>query len=250
MEVHKIKSFTTRLAKRAGARLLAEFKKSHPTHRAHHKDMHTVHDFRSDKFLIREIRKRFPTHAILTEESGYRSGTEPYTWVIDPLDGTSNFMHHNPFFAVSIALEDARGPVLGVVYAPALNELFVAERGRGAFVNRKPMHVSSVSKLSGAYCVTCDGGERSRSRLARIYARAIPRTIEFRKLGSAALECAWIASGRADGYVTTQISRLLVTEAGGTVTDGRGKLWRGRQADFVASNTKIHRELLAILSPP
>ena len=215
----------------------------------------TKYDLESERIIIEEIRKKHPDHNILAEESGFAGRGSPYTWIIDPLDGTGNFTRGNPFFSISIALSYQKELLLGLVYVPVLNELYVAEKGRGAYLNDEPISVSPKGEVGTSFFVACEGSEQDISRYVRLYSNIRPLSSEFRKLGSAAIECSWVASGRAEGYVTTKINPwdiaagiLLVEEAGGRVTDFEGKKWNFEQSDIIASNGKVHERLLGLVN--
>lgn len=260
-----------RIIKKVGKFLKANFAK-HRTltqQRGTVKETVTRYDKLADRMIIKEIRKHYPSHNILTEESGFFDNKSQYTWIVDSLDGTSNFASSNPLFATSIAL--SRLPslgkdeqiILGIIFSPITRELFVAAKGKGAFLNGKSIKVSDVDKLSQSYILVCEGGERKRSRPAQIYKKLLPKTKDTRKLGSAALECAYVASGRFDGYATTKIEpwdiaagALLVEEAGGKMSDFRGRKWNfsarggsamGGKTDLIFSNSKIHSALVKML---
>lgn len=247
-----MKSFAITTAKKAGRYLLNNFRKGRPSfQRATAKGITTQYDKESDKIIVREISRRYPHHNILTEESGLIQRRSEYTWIVDALDGTTNYMNHNPFFTVSIALKKGENLLLGVVYAPFLQELFVAEKGKRAFVNGKKIQVSKIKSLRGSYFISCEGGEKTNRRISKINAIFHPLANDLRKLGAASLEAAFVASGRADAYIVTKISPwdvaagvLLVQEAGGKVTYFNGKKWQARRGDVIFSNGKIHRVVL------
>ncbi len=261
-----MKNFAITLAKKAGAYLLKNFRQ-HPEllkNRGLAKEVHTQYDLGSDRIIREAIERKFPQHSLLTEEHGWTGKKEwiqknNYLWVVDSLDGTTNYSVGNPFFSVSIAVMKGKELILGVVYAPFLQELFVAERNKGAFLNGKKIRVSSVTQLSQSYFVSCEGGEQSNERIAKINTLFHPRIKDVRKLGSAALEGCWVACGRAEAYLVTQIhpwdvaaAVLIVQEAGGSVTDFSGEEWELKtsgggnpeKSDMGFSNGKMHKEIL------
>lgn len=248
-----MKQFAVTLAKKAGAFLLQSFRKDKALikKRGTAKEVHFLQDLKSDKLIIKEIQKKFPKHSILTEESGFIDKKSDYTWVIDPLDGSTNFARGNPFFAVSIALLKKNTVILGVINAPFLKELYVAEIRKGAYLNGKRLHVSKTAKLSQSYLVSCEGGDATNALIAKINALFHPLVKDMRKLGSAALESSSVACARSEAYIVRQISPwdiaagvLLVEEAGGRVADFAGKPWKAKKANLVFSNGKVHGELL------
>ena len=187
-------------------------------------------DAQAEAEIIRELKRAFPDHAFLAEESG-QTGKSRYTWVIDPLDGTSNFLHGIPHFCVSIALLDNQEPVLGVIYDPLRNEIYSAVKGSGAVLNDKRIRVAQRNDLSGAMLIT-GFAPRQRSKIgAQLEAvRELMRDAEdVRRTGSAALDLAYVAAGRADAYF----------EAGGRVCDFRGGGDYFKYGQIVAGNLKV-----------
>src|SRR5215216_5022972 len=187
-------------------------------------DLVTEFDKHSEELILSFLQKEFPDHAILAEESGHNETISEYQWMIDPLDGTTNFAHGIPIFSVSIGLLKNNNPVLGVVYDPFRNEMFCAEDGRGATLNNQSIHVSSRMKLGQAVISTgfpYDLRTNPRNNLAQ-FAEFQLRTQAVRHLGSAALDCTWTAMGRLDGYWEFGVKpwdvgagALIVREAGG-----------------------------------
>ncbi len=246
----------TRIAREAGTYLLEHFRKddSLAGRRGTAKEITTRYDKGSDRIIVGAIEKQYPAHNILTEESGRRDKRSAYTWIVDSLDGSSNFANGNPFFAVSIALVKNAGLELGVVYAPFLDEMYVAEKGKGATLNGKRIHVSDTADIAKTYLLACEGGDKSNERLAGLMASLHPIVKDMRKLGSAALEGCYVGCGRAEAYVTFSIdswdiaaAALIVREAGGRVTDFSGRKWPIRRSDAVMSNGKVHEEILKYL---
>ncbi|MEW5896331.1 MAG: inositol monophosphatase [Nanoarchaeota archaeon] len=258
-----MKAFALALAKEAGNYLLRNFRKNSRLEqkRTLAKEMHLIYDQKSDRIISAKIKAKYPSHNILSEESGLTNRSSKYTWIIDPLDGTSNFANGNPFFAVSIALMEAQEVILGVVYAPFLKELYVAEKNKGAYIYEKngkknkkktrKLQVSKMNNLADSYIISCGGGEKTNEKVAALYCHFYNRVKEMRKLGSAALESAYIAAGRAEAYIVATIQpwdvaagALLIKEAGGKVTDFKGCPWNYKTADLVFSNGIIHEQVL------
>lgn len=216
-------------------------------------------DHASEQAVLDVIRRRFPRHDFLAEERGTSRTGSPYLWVIDPLDGTLNFAHGLPVCCVSIGLVERGRPLLGGVYDPFREELFFAEKGGGARLNGRRLRASGVKSVEGALLVT--GFPYDRNRRADLYAGIVRdflrRAQDLRRSGTAALDLAWVAAGRFDGFWEFSLSpwdvaagRLLVEEAGGKVSDFSGKEWGeveswGRQT--LASNGRIHAEMLRVL---
>ncbi|MFN3301566.1 MAG: inositol monophosphatase family protein [Patescibacteria group bacterium] len=251
-----MKNFLIQTIKKAGQILTDYFQKDKKLLkiRKFNKEIVTRYDKLIDKFLIKKISQRFPNHNFLTEESGFKNRNSDFTWLIDSLDGTSNFAAGNPLFSISIALMKNKKLIFGIIYSPIIDELYFAERGKGSFLNRKKIIVSQTKEIKKSYLYFCEGSESNRKRTGRIIEKIYPKVIELRKLGSAALECAWVAAGKGEGYITTKINPwdvgagvLIVEEAGGKVTDFKGKSWQPLKTDFVASNKKIHFSLLKLV---
>lgn len=220
------------------------------------KEAATAYDKMADALIVRGIREEYPDHSILTEEGGLSRGDADWLWVVDSLDGTANFADWNPFFSVCIALKHKADLVLGMVYAPAINEFYVAQKGQGAYLNGRRIGVSDVSSLGDSYILYCEGGEKDRTRTGKMMGRVYPEVKDIRKLGSAGLETAWVAAGKGEAYFTTGIEPwdvapgvLLVHEAGGDVTDFAGHGWRLERSDLLFSNGRVHLALLHLLGP-
>ncbi|MFA5995252.1 MAG: inositol monophosphatase family protein [Patescibacteria group bacterium] len=253
----ELTEFIKQLAHEAGLKLLELYKTQNPSEgklRTSPKDMKLVEDKTIDQWLIERIKNKYPEHDILTEESGFLTGknAKNILWIIDPIDGSVNFSTHNPFFAISLAIQINGALSIGVIEAPLLGEQFVAIKGEGAFVNNKHIHVSSINKLADAYIVSCDGGSKDRAKILNTLIKPFYNQVkDFKKLGSAALECAWVAAGRADAYITMQIDPwdvaagvLLVQEAGGQVTTLKHEPWEVKQLDLLCSNGLLHEQIL------
>lgn len=220
-------------------------------------DLVTESDHLAEDLLVRHIRHAFPGHAILTEERPELATGSPYRWILDPLDGTTNYARGYPSFAVSIALEARGRVVLGVVYDPMRDELFLAERGRGASCNGRPIRVSKERDLSRALLVTgfaYDVRESLDNNLDH-FARFTLKAQGVRRTGSAALDLCSVAAGRFDGFWElmlqpwdTAAGMLIVREAGGRVTDFEGRPFRPESKRIVASNGRIHRAMQEVLA--
>jgi len=214
-------------ARAAGAELLTRFDRPHTGvgTKSSATDMVTDADRAAEAIIVDIIGSARPDDTLFGEESGERAGTSGRRWVIDPLDGTTNYLFGVPQWAVSIACEDADGVAIGVVFDPLRDELFAGARGEGATLNGSPVAVSPATDLSKALVVTGFSylpGERAAA--AAILPALITRVRDVRRLGAAALDLAWVAAGRLDGYYETPISHhdvvagtLLVLEAGGRV---------------------------------
>jgi myo-inositol-1(or 4)-monophosphatase len=217
----------------------------------------TAADRRAEEIVREELAKARPDYGFLGEEGGAHEGADKsHRWIVDPLDGTTNFLHGIPHFAVSIAIERNGAIVAGVVYNPANDELFVAERGKGAFLNDKRIRVAARERLADAV-VACGLPHYGRGDLAlarREIAAAQQHFAGLRRYGAATLDLAWVACGRLDVYWERDLSpwdlaagSLLVREAGGFVSDLDGGDAIFAKAQIAAGNDTMHRELLRLL---
>lgn len=212
-------------------------------------------DKKSERIIIKMITSRFPGHSILSEESGVMDNRSEYRWIIDPLDGTTNFAHAFPFFSVSIALERAGEIVMGAVYDPCRDELFFAESGRGAYLNKKRIEVSGVRKLSGAFLATgFSYGIQRKDKNIGNYRRLLNRTMAIRRAGSAALDLSYVACGRFDGFWEmdlrawdTAAGYLIVKEAKGMITRFDGTSYIPGDRYMLATNNRIHSQIVPLL---
>jgi len=218
----------------------------------------------SEDSIIQTITSEFPDHRILTEEAGVKESESKYTWVIDPLDGTTNYAHDFPIYCVSIALQKEQQIILGVVYNPNLDELFVAEKGKGAFLyigrefdkTKRTISVSQTSELSKSLLATGFPYDIRTSEINNLdhFTNFYKRAQAIRRAGSAALDLCYLAMGRFDGFWELKLSpwdtaagSLLVTEAGGNVTDFSGGPFDIRLKEILASNGRIHQQMMDIL---
>lgn len=242
-------------ARKSGLLLLKNFRKVREySKRGHSKAIKTIYDKISENLIKKMISAKYSEHSILSEETGLIEKDSRYLWIVDPLDGTGNFVNGNPLFSVSIAFMEDYKLRYGAVYFPISNETFFAERGKGSFLNGKIIKVSKIDKLEKSYFVTCEGVEKSKKRKAKLYSRIIAKAVDIRKLGSGSLECAWVASGRAEVYLTFKVPPwdvaagvLLVEEAGGKVSDFKGREWNLKECDFIASNSILHEKILKLV---
>lgn len=217
----------------------------------------TIADTESEKLIIGEIKKAFPHHSILAEETGGEKQESEWLWVIDPLDGTTNYAHHYPSFCVSIALLKKCKPIMGVIYHPLLNEFFYAERGNGAYLNDRPIKVSNVDKLDKAFLTTgfaYDVHETEDDNVDNFRA-FLKRSMAIRRGGSAALDLAYTACGRFDGFWEmrlhpwdTAAGILMVEEAGGRVTTFDGGDFDIYKKEILATNGLIHNDMIDVLT--
>lgn len=246
------------LARGAGAILRAGFGKHHQVHYKGEIDLVTEADHASEAYLLGEIRRRFPDHQVVSEESEGLAGAECCQWIIDPIDGTVNYAHGVPIFSVSIAYREDQQMRLGVVYDPMQDECFSAERGRGAFLNGQRLQVSQAQSLVRSLLVTgfsYDIRTNPRNNLD-YYAIFSLRSQGVRRLGSAALDLSYVAAGRLDGYWELEIKQwdvaaggLIAEQAGALVTDVfGGPDYLKPPCSILATTPGIQAEMLAILN--
>jgi myo-inositol-1(or 4)-monophosphatase len=213
-------------------------------------------DKRCEQRIVEIIRKAFPEHNILTEETPMPELPSPYRWIIDPLDGTTNYAHGYPCFCTSLALELEGEVVLGAVYDPLLDELFTAQKGRGSFLNNERLSVSATKQLTSALICTGFPYDLRESRENNLdhFNRFIIEAQAIRRDGAAALDLCYVAAGRFDGFWELKLypwdvaaGKLLVEEASGTVTDFHGGPLDIYGQQILASNGKIHQEMIRVL---
>ena len=217
-------------------------------------------DRKAEEIVFSELSKARPAYSFLMEERGVVAGEDDqHRWIVDPLDGTTNFLHGLPMFSVSIALERQGQIVAGVIYNPAMDELYTAERGGGAFLNDRRLRVAGRSKLSDAVIGTGVPhlGRGHHGNYLVELRNVMGEVSGIRRLGSAALDLAYVAAGRMDGFWEQNLSPwdvaagvLLVREAGGFVTDKAGGHEMFETGDIVAGNEAIHRALVKTLKKP
>lgn len=216
-------------------------------------DFVTTIDKESEKIIIDTIRRKFPSHHFLAEESLKEAQTTEYRWIIDPIDGTTNFIHGYPVFSISIALEFNREIIMGVIFDPLREEIFTAEKGKGAFLNGRQLKVSGVTNLANGL-VTTGFPFRKRDLIDNylmLFKNIFNRVSDIRRAGSAALDLAYVAAGRCDAFFEIGLGpwdiaagSFLIKEAGGVVTDFGGKRDYLSTGNIVAANPAIHGEIL------
>ncbi len=214
-------------------------------------------DKRSEETLYQELSKARPGFGFLMEERGLVEGQDKsHQWVVDPLDGTTNFLHGIPLFAISIGLLREGQPVAGLIFNPVTDEMFLSERGQGAYLNERRMRVAARRELSDA--VICCGiphrGRGDAGRFRRELAALQEKVAGIRRTGAAALDLAWVAAGRFDGFWEHNLSpwdlaagMSILSESGGFTTDEKGGDTVLQSGSVVAGNEFVHREILAVL---
>jgi len=241
----------TEIALEAGKILLSEFDQPVRISYKGEVDLVTQADRRSEQAIVARLRSYFPEHAIVAEEGGGQETDSPFRWFVDPLDGTTNFAHGYPCFAVSIGFEEAGELLAGAIYQPVSRELFTAAKGEGAFLNGKAIRVSPIGQLATSLLATgFPSVKRARHPNIHYYWNYTLRSHGVRRDGSAALDLASVACGRFEGFWEfglhswdTAAGVLLVREAGGVVTNFNGQPYHPGDYETLASNGRIHEEM-------
>jgi myo-inositol-1(or 4)-monophosphatase len=219
-------------------------------------DLVTKADENAEQTIKEVLQENFPDYGMLAEESGSLEGEGDSRWIVDPLDGTTNYAHGLPVFCTSIALEKDSEVILGVVHDPMANETYTAERGSGATLNGEPIAVSNTDELIRALLATGFPYDREDMPTAlELFGQFAMRTQSMRRLGSAALDLCYVATGRLDGYYERGIKAwdiaagvLILREAGGKVSDYRGYELDLERGEVVASNGPLHPDLVGVTS--
>jgi|WetSurMetagenome_2_1015567.scaffolds.fasta_scaffold250192_1 myo-inositol-1(or 4)-monophosphatase len=216
-------------------------------------DFVTRVDRDSEQIIIRTIREEFPDHDFLAEESIKQAESDSYRWIIDPLDGTTNYIHQYPAFSISIALEYRKQIITGLIYDPLKVELFTAKKGKGAFLNKQRISISSVIDIKDALITTGFPFRKKEiiNKYLELFHNIFLKVSDLRRAGSAALDLAYLACGRCEGFFEIGLSpwdiaagALLVEEAGGIITDFTGGTDYLSTGNIVAGNSQIQKELL------
>jgi len=261
LSINEIDNLTQKAihAARLGGAILQDFAKKGFT--IHSKgqtiNLVTEADLRSEEAVIQSIRNTFPEHQILSEEQGLQDSPQhPIKWIIDPLDGTINFAHGFPMYNVSIGVEYQGSCVIGVIYDPTRDELFLGQQGRGATLNDTPIQVSTTPKLAEALLVTgfaYDIHTATDNNLKEFCAFTL-RARGMRRTGTAAIDLCYIACGRLDGFWELQLNpwdtaagKVIVEEAGGKITNYAGEPYSIYGKTILATNTLIHPEMLGVI---
>lgn len=258
-----MKDFAIKLAKRTGELLLKKFhslNRDKVRYKGKGRELVTAADLKANKLIVREIRKEYPDHDILSEEADFIDAAgKDYLWIIDPLDGTSNFVAGSALWGINIALARRGKIILGVMYMPLTDELYIAEKGRKPLANNRPIRVSQESTLKNSMILFCHGYDIDDIRHgSSIYTSIHPQSLSCRVWGAAGVEFAAVARGGAEAFIVSgaqpwdvSAGVLLVRQAGGQVTDASGKDWKfgmkPAKQILVASNGKVHDRLLKII---
>ena len=220
-------------------------------------DFVTNSDKRTEKIIMNELSLARPDYSFLAEESGLSNKSNEFRWIIDPIDGTTNFLHGIPNFAISIGLEKNKEIICGMIFNPITNEMFYAEKGKGAYLNNSRIRVSSRKNVDE--CVILTGGPvlsyKNKEIFFKEYENVTRKVAATRKLGSSALDLAYLASGRCDGVFERNLNYwdiaagiIIVKEAGGTITDFKGGDKYIEERNLLGTNSKIDKELISLLA--
>jgi myo-inositol-1(or 4)-monophosphatase len=220
-------------------------------------DFVTNSDKRTEKIIMNELSLARPDYSFLAEESGLSNKSNEFRWIIDPIDGTTNFLHGIPNFAISIGLEKNKEIICGMIFNPITNEMFYAEKGKGAYLNNSRIRVSSRKNVDE--CVILTGGPvlsyKNKEIFFKEYENVTRKVAATRKFGSSALDLAYLASGRCDGVFERNLNYwdiaagvIIVKEAGGTITDFKGGDKYIEERNLLGTNSKIDRELISLLA--
>jgi len=259
-DISKIKKETEIIIKKAGEILLSYFGNSLSKKNKAGAGFVTEADLASEQFLIKNLLQVLPETSIYAEESGVQDNHSDYCWVIDPLDGTTNFAHGIPYFCISVALTHNNIPLLGFVYNPLLDEMFFAHKDNGAFLNNSPITISNLKSLEDSFLAVCipypsagTGRGEYYERFAKSIMDIMQKSFSFRHCGAAALDLAYTAAGRFDAMFFEDMcwwdfaaGKLLIKEAGGISTDFQNNPIGPKSRTFIGANKQIHAKLLDI----
>jgi len=221
-------------------------------------DYVSASDKKVEKILVEELQKARPNYSILSEEIGLIKNDEEFKWIIDPIDGTSNFLHGIPHFGISIGLECRKEIICGIIFDPIKDEIFTAEKGNGAYLNMQRMRVSSRTKLKD--CMIFTGGPKEESEKSELALEEYKKfsskiSTPLRKMGSASLDMAYVAAGRAEGFFQRNLNYwdiaagiIIVKEAGGLITDYSGNSDYINNRIIVATNEHINQDLVNLIN--
>ena len=259
LDVSLLKEFAVGVTVRAGFILRRNFNdylKSKPKHKTRH-EIVCASDMEVHKFVRYKVRKRFPNHNFVSEEGDEVDNNARHTWVVDPLDGTLNYTIGNPFFCTSLTLLDQGKPVIGVLHAPLLREIFIVEKNKSARLNERNIHVSKERSLKNSVLSFSyySRDKKSRAKSMELWSHFEDSSRAMRHLGCTTLELAYIACGRMEAAVIVPPLRLwdiangilLIETAGGKITDFSGQEWNSCSQGLVATNGLVHRQILNIL---
>lgn len=254
MDIKQEKEIATQIIRQAGEiakTRFADLSALEIAEKSKHEIVTSV-DEELEEIIISKLQFEFPEHSILSEEEGEIEGDSEYLWVVDPLDGTTNFSLKNPFFSISIGLFYKKEPALGFIYAPITEELYSAQKDKTATLEGEKMEVSKLDTIEEATLAFCHGyEEKYLDKATKLYSELKVDSRTLRQFGAASLEMAMVASGRLDAFMIPGVNAwdvaagvLMVREAGGKVTDFEGNEWDLDSKNILASNGETHQQLL------
>ena len=255
MELNNFLQIAIKATKEAGEILLQHFGKNNNIEFKSDNSPVTIADTQSEEKIKNIILSNYPSHSILGEETGSTDNNSEYLWVVDPLDGTSNFSNNIPYFCISICLLQSKVPLVAVVYDPIHKELFTACKGQGAYLNNKKIILSEI-KLPKTHYVSLvyTRSKEQKLQVNEIFAKLIPPQYRMRNMGAAALELSYVASGKLQGIIINGNNPwdvcggiLLIKEAGGLITDFNAQNWNFESKNIVAGHPKIHSKIQSIV---
>jgi myo-inositol-1(or 4)-monophosphatase len=249
-----MKQTAIKAAKEAGKVLMKYYGKILSVKSKDARSLVTNADLEAEQAIFKIIKKKFPDHSILSEEDGFIDKKSDYKWIIDPLDGTHNYAYKIPIFGVSIALEHKKEIILGVIYFPCTDELLVAEKGKGSFLNNKKIKVSNRNLKNSIITYNTDFHINKRQTLRHL-SNLANKVFRIRVFGAAVFDLALITKGSIEALIAPTTNPwdiaagfLILEEAEGKITDFKGKKWTPYIKEFIASNKKIHNDLLRIVN--
>lgn len=241
-----------KIARNAGTITMAGLKEDFSVEHKGKRDLVTEIDKKTERYIVQQLQEAFPDHAIMGEEGNNKDHESPWRWIIDPIDGTTNFVHGHPFFCISIGLEFEGELVVGSVFAPMFNELFSAAKGLGAYLNDTKISVSPRTALDESLLSTGFNPsfpEKEKQNIEH-YKHFMNKSIGIRRCGSAALDLCYVAAGRVDGFWELALKpwdmaagAVIVREAGGQVTAINGSLFNVHDISILATNGHIHKDM-------
>ncbi len=243
-------------ALKAGHIIAHQYTKAHTTSYKKDGSIVTDADLAAKRAILSVLTKQFPSHNVYSEEAGINWRQSPYIWTVDPLDGTTNYTIKNPFFNTTISLSKNDVPIMGVIYSPLFDELLIAERGKGAYLNGKRIRVSNRTDPKNAVIGHCHGSANKATieRALKFYLKLKRTASKTRQFGAAELELCYVACGRIDAFEMRDLNAydvaagaVIVQEAGGKVTDFAGKPFILQSRDVLATNGRLHGGLLGTL---
>ena len=246
-------NFANQLVNRASSYILNNYEKKKIYYKKGHFNLVTNIDKEVEELIVREIKKHFEDHSIIAEESGLHNENKKYKWFIDPIDGTTNFAHGFPMFCISIALAYEDEIIVGVVKNPVTGEHFSAMKNEGATLNKRPIHVSKIKKLSESLLVTGFPHDAKKFKVKNFnrFKKLTLNSHGVRRIGSAAIDLCYVASGRLEAFWEERLSPwdtaagvLILEEAGGKITNFKNKKYDIYQKEILATNGLVHKELL------